>query len=234
MPQAARHDLDMRVLPLRTYNSPDVGDYLVHFTGRAGSRIKVDSRIAALPAQERLLHLLVDGVVRGFETFGADGPVACFTESTKAAMRELIHEGRYEPCGVGFSKQLIFDQGGGPALYIRGDEWAAATALPHPLRSRIVRLWPGAEPEAGEELPSHLSRPSEWLHEREWRVSGLLRFEWSDVRFLIVPHAGWQGFYASWISTWAGPEYGQAFAQLPTVVMDAVGNVLRDDFGIWS
>jgi hypothetical protein len=224
----------MLIKPLRTYDSPDVGDFLVHFTGRVGARANVDPRIEALPPQERLLHILVDGVIHGFETFGADAQVSCFTESTKAAMRQLIQEGRYEPCGVGFSKQLVFDQGGGPALYVRGDEWEAATALPHPLRSRIVRLWPGADSEAGEQLPSHVSRPSEWLHEREWRLPGGLRFAWSDVRFLIVPHAGWQAFYASWISSWAGPEYGQAFQQLAAVVMDSAGTVLRDDFGIWS
>jgi hypothetical protein len=224
----------MRVHPLRTYDSPDVGDHLVHFTGRIGSRVNVDPRIEALPAQERLLHILVDGVVHGFETFGADAPVVCLTESTKAAMRQLIQEGRYAPCGVGFSKQLVFDRGGGPALYVRGDEWQTAATLSHPLRSRIVRLWPGAEPEPGEHLPVHLTRPSEWLHEREWRVPGEVRFEWSDVRFLIVPHSGWQAFYATWISTWAGPEYGQVFEQLPTVVMDSAGTVLRDDVGIWS
>jgi hypothetical protein len=32
----------------------------------------------------------------------------------------LIAEGRYSPCGVGFSKQFVFYAGGGPALYVRG------------------------------------------------------------------------------------------------------------------
>ena len=35
------------------------------------------------------------------------------------------------------------------------------------------------------------------------------RFSWHDVKFLIVPDAGWQVFYASWIEDWAGPEYAQ-------------------------
>jgi hypothetical protein len=226
----------MRVHSLRTYDSPDVGDHLVHFTGRTGARLNVDHRIEALRAQERLLHILVDCRLRGFETFGAEAPVVCFTESTKAAMRQLIQEGRYEPVGLGFSKQIVFDRGGGPALYVRGDEWPAATAaLPQPLRSRLVRLWPGADPEPGDgSLPRHLSRSSEWLHEREWRVPGDVHFSWKDVRFLIVPHARWQSLHASWISTWAGPEYGQVFSHLPAVVMDQTGAVLRDDSGIWA
>ena len=225
----------MRILPLRIYDTPDVGDYVIHFTGRNGSRINVASRIEALAAQERLLHILVDGVIRGFETFGADGPVVCLTESTKEALRKLIAEGRYEPCGIGFSKQLVFDGGGGPALYVRGDEWqAAADALAHPLRSRIVRFWPGARADGDETLSHHLRTPSEWLHEREWRVPGDFRFRWTDVKFLVVPHVRWQEFYTRWIETWAGSEYGAVFANIPAVVIDDAGNVARDEFGIWS
>jgi hypothetical protein len=55
-----------------------------------------------------------------------------------------------------------------------------------------------------------------------------------DVKFLLVPHPRWQEFYASWIEDWAGPEYAAVFADVPAVAMDDAGNVLRDDFGIWT
>jgi hypothetical protein len=192
----------MRVFPLHTYDLPDVGDHLIHFTGRDGPKLGgVDPAILAMPAQQRLAQILVDGGVRGFQTFGSNAPVVCLTESTKASVLRLIHDGRYEPCGIGFSKQLVFDRGGGPALYVRGDEWPTATeALAHPLRARLVRFWPGAAPDPGEYLPDNLERKSEWLHEREWRVSNELRFGWDDVKFLIVPHERWQSFYADWIA----------------------------------
>ena len=229
------HDSRMRVLPLRTYDLPDVGDHVIHFTGRTGKKAEIELRIAQLPAQERLVHILVEGVVRGFQTFNAGAPVACFSESTAAAIPKLIRERRYEPCGVAFSKQLVFDQNGGPALYVRGDEWAAVdAALPQPIRSRVVRFWPGAEADPGEDLPALLQRESQWLHEREWRVPTEFRFGWHDVKFLVVPHGGWQAFYASWIESWAGPEYSVVFENIPAVVIDENGNVLRDDTGIWS
>ena len=60
------------------------------------------------------------------------------------------------------------------------------------------------------------------------------RFSWHDGKFLIVPDAGWQAFYASWIEDWAGTEYAVLFASIPAVVMDSSGNVLRDDSGIWA
>ena len=141
----------------------------------------------------------------------------------------------YEPCGVGFSKQFVFNNGGGPALYVRGDEWATATeTLPPPLRRRLVRFWPGAMPDGGEVLPAHLSGESEWLHEREWRVPGDLHFGWADVDFLIVPHPKWQSFYASWIEDWAGEEYAYVFARIPAAVVNESGQVLADGSGIWT
>lgn len=218
---------------LRTYGVPDLADHVIHFTGRVGGRINVDQQIEQWPAQERLAHILVDQRIRGFETFGAEAPVTCLTESTKAAVVQLISEGRYTPCGIGFSKQFAFEAGGGPALYVRGDEWPAVAQVSQPLRSRMVRFWPGADG-GGTHLPGHLKNPSEWLHEREWRVPGDLVFGWDDVKFLISPHPGWQTFYAQWIGSWAGDGYAQHFASIPAVVMDADGSILHDELGIWT
>jgi hypothetical protein len=225
----------MKVRPLRTYNLPDIADRVIHFTGRAGKRLNVDSAIEALPDEQRLLQILIDQKARGFETFGADGPVACLTESTRVSILSLLGENRYTPCGVEFTKQFVFDRGGGPALYIRGDEWPAAQALPQPLRSRIVRFWPGAEPDyQGEEIWPSLLAPSEWLHEREWRVPGDLAFSWADVAFLIVPNSSWQSYYSIWIASWAGEEYAQWFESIPAVVMSQDGAVVDDGKGIWT
>jgi hypothetical protein len=226
----------VRVHQLRTYDLPDVGDHLIHFTGRIGPKTDdVDPIILKRLPQQRLAHILVDGVIRGFQTFGAGAPVVCLTESTKAAVTRLVFERRYEPCGIGFSKQFVFERNGGPALYVRGDEWEAATSnLLQPIRSRLVRFWPGAVADSGEYLPDALSTPSEWLHEREWRVPTELRFSWEDVEFLIVPDLHWQSFYAEWLADWAGNEYASVFAKIPTVVMASTGDVLRDQLGLWA
>src|SRR5690242_13646004 len=122
----------MRVYQLMPNNLPDVGDHLVHFTGRSGDKTDdVDPAVKALSGGERLAMILGDGLIRGFETFGGSAPVVCLTEGVKASVKSLIARGRYEPFGVGFSKQFIFNKRGGPALYVRGDEWeAASNALP--------------------------------------------------------------------------------------------------------
>jgi hypothetical protein len=225
----------MRVRKLRTYPGvPDLADHVIHFTGRKGRRTNVDERIEQLSAQARLLYILLDRKVRGFETFGSTAPVVCLTESTRAAVTALIGADRYEPCGIGFSKQFAFERKGGPALYVRGDEWPSVGALPHPLRSRVVRFWPGADLDTEESLLPHLSGTSEWLHEREWRVPGDLSFQWGDVEFLIVDHPSWQHHYAGWIATWADEAYAQWFSSIPAVVMGADGRVIQDGRGIWT
>jgi hypothetical protein len=134
----------MRVYQLRTHERPDLANHLIHFTGRDGLRLSVPSEIRGIPPDERVGRILLDGKIRAFQTFGSGAPVVCLTESTKAAVTVLVGQGRYAPCGIGFSKQFIFDQGGGPALYVRGDEWPSLQQLPQPLRSQAVRFWPGA------------------------------------------------------------------------------------------
>ena len=185
----------MRALPLRTYDLPDVGDQLIHFTGRRGTKtVEVDQHNVKLSPEKRLVQILVDRVIRGFETFGSDASVVCLSESTKASVPKLVREGR----------------------------------------SRLVRFWPGAEADPGEQLRTDILRPSEWLHEREWRVPTEFRFGWHDVKFLIVPNTSWQRFYAERLEDWAGEDYATVFANIPAVVMDRTGSVLRDESRAWT
>jgi hypothetical protein len=223
----------VRVFPLRTYNLPDVGDYLIHFTGRNGPRMNVDPEILLLSPENRLMRILTGVRIRAFQTFGAAAPVAAFTESTQASVRELISERRYAPFGVGFSKQFIFDKNGGPVLYVRGDEWNQRHLLPQPIRSRLVRFWPGAEAERGEILEEGVASQSEWLHEREWRVPADVEFSWPDVKFLIVPSIDWKDRQVEGFD-WVGDDYQAAFAAMPIVAISQAGEVLLDESGIWS
>lgn len=234
----------MRVHPLRTYNLPDVGDYLIHFTGRTGLRLAVPDDIRDLDAPGRLAQILHEGRIRAVPTFGTGRrPVVAFTESAQASVLRLIGERRYTPWGLGFSKQSVFDQGGGPVLYVRGDEWDAATdALPDPLRARIVRFWPGASWEEGDpvmfdgvrQLPDHLANESQWLHEREWRVPWDFGFTWDDVKFLIVPSTDWAALEAQQYELAYGELYAQHFAAIPIVAIDEAGQRLYDSSGIWA
>jgi hypothetical protein len=233
-----------RVFQLRTYDLPDIGDHLIHFTGRTGLRMAVPQDIGNLDAPGRLAQILHQGRIRAIPTFGTEGrAIVAFTESSQASVLRLISERRYTPWGIGFSKQFIFNQGGGPVLYVRGDEWAATTAvLPDPIRARCVRFWPGAAWEEGDPvmfdgvqaLPDEIANPSEWLHEREWRVPDDVTFGWGDVKFLIVPAPDWVAGRAQQYGVAYGDEYAQNFAGIPVVAINALGQLLYDGSGIWA
>jgi hypothetical protein len=152
-----------------------------------------------MTAEARLIAILRERHIRAFPPFsiGVDDPVVCFSEVTLDGLHYLTagpHR-RYEPYGLAFAKQTVFDRGGGPALYVRGDEWDDVTQLPTGLRARVTRFWPGADPDPGESLPGHLQGPSLWSHEREWRTidPAGFPFSWEQITYILVPdQAAWQ------------------------------------------
>jgi hypothetical protein len=177
----------MRVRPLSDIQHPDFNEVVVHFTGRAGTSAE---------AEQRLGKIVDSGKILATIPYGNDLGAACFTESTAAGVSWLIANGHFVPYGVAFTKSFLFAHGGGPALVVRGDEWQHVRDLPPALRARAVRLWPGAEANPGEPLPSRLRSRSEWLSEREWRVPArdgtpALSFDTDDIAFLVVPTPEW-------------------------------------------
>jgi hypothetical protein len=155
-----------------------------------------------MTAEERLISILDQGQILAFPVLsvGVDDPMVCFSEATIEGIRHLIGGSGtapgYEPYGIAFAKQTVFDQGGGPALYVRGDEWHLISQLPGPLRGRATRFWPGAVPDEGEgPLGSALANVSLWTHEREWRIVDPegFSFTWDQIAYVLVPdQASWQ------------------------------------------
>jgi len=208
--------------PLRKYDHPDLSDYVIHFTGRVGSvNDAVEPNIGFMSARGRLFTgILKSGMIRAYPVFYGIDPVVCFTECTRAGVQTLIKERRYAPFGVAFTKDFVFSRGGGPAFYVRADEWAGVRELAPELRARCTKFWPGVDPEQpGESIPAELDLESEWTHEREWRVLGKLwplAFRFSDeVAFLIV-------------SDWS--EANDAY---PCVVVDSTTAEIDDPDGAW-
>ncbi len=81
-----------------------------------------------------------DRRILGFESFGSQLPVVCFCDGSWDTIDWLVRCGRYEPWGVMLEKDYVYDCGGGPAFYVRHDEWHARGERARP---RAVRLEPG-------------------------------------------------------------------------------------------
>lgn len=174
---------------MTTYDTRRTADYsplLVHFT--KGRRMVMDELIGAghplfghrgSSAREKLVNILESRTIHAspMPFLPNNPPAVCFTECVWDAL--IGHAERYSPYGVVFSKRLVFERGGGPALYIRGDSLRAiGNNVPPALEALIAPFDPEGALEPGVRL--------DWLHEREWRVPGSLTFEYSDVEYVIV------------------------------------------------
>lgn len=120
----------------------------------------------------------------------------------------------YQRIGIAFHKQSVWDAGGGPAFYVRGDQWGdwRDATMPERLRSMGVRLWPGWEGAPPPELCfDEASRgPSEWLHEREWRLPRPNDDDWGwqfpreAVAFLILRGQNTRDLMLQTLTNWRG------------------------------
>lgn len=169
-----------------TRKTPDYSPLLVHFT--KSRRMVRDDLIGkshplfphkATTALDKLISILESRTIHAspMPFLPHNPPAVSFTECVWEAL--IGHAERYSPYGVVFSKRLIFQKGGGPALYVRGDSMQSmGSNIPSSLEPLIAPFDPGAVLTSGVRL--------DWLHEREWRLPGALAFEYSDVEYVIV------------------------------------------------
>ena len=108
-----------------------------------------------------------------------DPKAVCFTECIWDALIQLSDS--YSPYGVVFSKKTIFDKGGGPVLYVRGDHLnilKTNNTIPACLEPFIQPFDPKAVLRSGV--------PIDFIHEREWRLPSSLIFEYKDIEYVLV------------------------------------------------
>jgi hypothetical protein len=169
-----------------TLHTADYSPLVVHFT-KDRRMVREDLIAESDPlfahrhtsARERLISILLNRIIYGspMPFLPTERQAVCFTECVWKGLTRLAD--RYSPYGVVFSKRLIFDSGGGPALYLRGDALRdIGDQLPEGIHPFIAPFDPEARLKPGVRL--------DWLHEREWRLPGHLRFEYADIEYVIV------------------------------------------------
>ena len=167
-----------------TRRTPDYSPLLVHFT--KGARPNMD-HAADHPlhgqrdatAKDRLINILRTRTVYASRMpFLPNNPQAvCFSECIWEALTLLSQS--YSPFGLVFGKRFVFQQGGGPGLYMRGDLIRDHGAnIPAQIEPFVVPFDPEAVLRRGVRL--------DWLQEREWRLPGNLQFEYADIQHVLV------------------------------------------------
>ncbi len=172
-----------------TFDTKRTADYsplVVHFT-KSARMVRDDLILNGDPlfghkqnnAKERLMSILGDRVIYDSPMpFLATQPRAvCFTECIWDGLTSLSDQ--YSAYGIVFSKRMIFDLGGGPALYVRGDTMVAVgNQIPDLLHPFIAPFDPDAKIRPGV--------PLDWLHEREWRLPKSLEFTFANIEYVLV------------------------------------------------
>ena len=103
----------------------------------------------------------------------------CFTECVWDALVPLSEV--YSPYGLVFQKRLIFERGGGPALYVRGDQLKSLIAsgtIPQNIEPFITPFDPKGTIKPGVKI--------DYIHEREWRLPTQLQFDYNDLEYVLV------------------------------------------------
>lgn len=131
------------------------------------------------PAIERLINILESKTIYASPMPFLPGSreAVCFTECIWDAL--IDHAERYSPYGVVFSKRVVFEKGGGPALYIRGD---IQKLTQQNIPEDIVPFLAPFDPDGVMNPPIKL----DWLHEREWRLPTSLTFNFNDIEYVVV------------------------------------------------
>lgn len=166
--------------------TPDYSPLVVHFTRDRSLTVdwKVDIchplyEYKQASASRRLKNILRESTVYASPIpFVEENPNAvCFSECVWPAIADLSD--KYSPYGLAFNKRVLFNRGGGPALYMRGDMLQESeTEIPAEMRALISPFDPDAVLREG--------RPHDWIHEREWRLPRDLEFVDAEVEYVIV------------------------------------------------
>ena len=171
------------------YKSVDYSPFLIHLTRDTGSgQGKITGESLMSPSHElfafrqstaidKLLSILDTRSIRAapLPDLPNNPEAACFSETVWGSIRTLT--GNFSSYGIGFNKKVIFERGGGPVLYARGDIiQALSSSIPEKLEPFVKPFDP-----LGEWLEE-----SNFLYEREWRVPGTLDFEFADIQFILV------------------------------------------------
>ncbi|QUY61184.1 hypothetical protein [Gulosibacter molinativorax] len=165
----------------------DLSRWLVHLT-------RTPQDLASALTQGRIEARNPFGIAKNLEALLGNQKAVCFTETPLTELRRMTSRGRR--WGVVFDKELLRERYGAQPVWYLSDpspQWDAANQLlsqslgpqrrPRDANDPYWKLTPFLDPVR----PTGSDRPHDWRWEREWRVIGDVRFELSDISFIVWP-----------------------------------------------
>lgn len=187
----------------------DMSNYVVHFTqgGTANADYK---NMLSIYGQGKLLPKNPFGIGRRFCPDENSQRAVCFSEIPPGQWDRLKNR-RETSYGIGFTKEFIVENGGGPVWYVYKDS-PSHIALTELMRNEeqcasaaIWKITPFIDAPG-----SYGGREYFFEWEREWRLTGELEFKPEDVAFLLLSeelHGAAGAFFEMAVSEPLGPGY---------------------------
>jgi hypothetical protein len=114
----------------------------------------------------------------------------CFTESTLAGLK--AHRDLFQvKYGLAFDRDNLFNRGANPCLNIRESLLKSVTPF---AGDRNPRCLYNFIPAAMQPFVNIIHSSFDATHEREWRFTGDLVFNWCDVKFVFCPEGDFSFF----------------------------------------
>lgn len=179
-----------RTTPLNRGNRPDFSDYLSHFTKDGDfCNVKQNVDIAnfkAMNAFEKLCSILQMREIKASIMPWTGTLGICFTECPWSSL--LVHTKRYSSYGIGFTKEFIYREGGSPVFYMRFKLLNAIqkNIKDNQTKQTLLKLLTPYSPDFDTDYAKQKHTRVDYTHEREWRISSNLQFEYKDIAFLII------------------------------------------------
>lgn len=165
-------------------NRPDFSNYLAHFTtnrqpcSKAKENPTIDQK--GVSAIDRLINILTIKEIFASRLSWNNLNAVCLTECPWGSL--LAHAKNYSPYGIGFTKDFIFNKDGSPVFYVRPDifdkqKWTNETLIfttPFWPEYRLTKSY------------KKFYKTLDYSHEREWRVPTSLKFEYTDIQFIVL------------------------------------------------
>jgi hypothetical protein len=171
-------------------NRPDFSEYLSHFTkdGEFCHTEQADDMDAfrGMNAFERLCSILKMKEIKTSIMPWTNTLGVCFTECPWSSL--LIHTQQYSSYGIGFTKAFIYRNNGAPVFYMRKKfmNTLERTIKDEKILQEILAMATPYSPSFETKSMRNQIRLVDYTHEREWRLPSALKFDYTDVSFVII------------------------------------------------
>lgn len=171
-------------------NRPDFSGYLSHFT-KDGDFCHTEQEIDVeafrkMTAFERLCSILKMKEIKTSIMPWTKTRWLCFTECPWSSL--LIHTQQYSSYGIGFTKDYIYRHGGSPVFYARFKMLNAIVnnISDNRTKNSVLQFLTPFSPKYDTSYAKQKYKRVDYTHEREWRLPNSLRFNYTDISFIII------------------------------------------------